>query len=355
MDLVPDYADLFGNEMLSDLIVVLEEENASTPQNRSTVATRKSKRQKVSDVAAGNQADQQHRKVLPGHSVVLYGCSSFARTKLEHWRSSNSSGELEIQLPVPTGMADPSNLCYLTKDAYRGLGYCVHSGRLHGDISLHGAAGQLDVGELLVKGMYAAQLDLTSCSQERLVQLLLLADRYGVSKLLAAVTAAFQNLPTAELAMQTIRAVYNLPAGCADLDCCKDLFTAASKKLQLELGDLELVFASAHKLELLRALPHRALLQLLQDPATRVASENTVFHTIECWWQGRPDNVTDADLCQLVQLVRIKVRVAGAAWPSCISFAGTTKKLQENHFKLTPALPQSARVHMFNMSSTHVY
>jgi hypothetical protein len=52
-------------------------------------------------------------------------------------------------------------------------------------------AGQLAVGELLLKCMYAAQPDVRSCSQEQLLQLLLLADRYGVPKVLAAVTAGF--------------------------------------------------------------------------------------------------------------------------------------------------------------------
>lgn len=172
-------------------------------------------------------------------------------------------------------------------------------------------AGQLDVGELLIQGMFAAQPDLTSCSQEQLLQQLLLADRYGVDKVLSAVTSANSSMPTEELQMETVNAVYSLPAGCADLDCCKGLFTAAGQKLQLELGDLELAFSTAQKYELLMALPHPALLQLLQHPATRVAGENTVFHTIHCWWQQQPDDaVTDADLQQLMQLVRIQVRVA---------------------------------------------
>jgi hypothetical protein len=96
------------------------------------------------------------------------------------------------------------------------------------------------VGELLVQGMYAAQPDVNACSQEQLLQLLLLADRYGVPKVLAAVLASFAGIAPADLEWQTVQALYALPPGCADLDACKSVFAVAGDKLQQELGDLEL-------------------------------------------------------------------------------------------------------------------
>jgi hypothetical protein len=133
--------------------------------------------------------------------------------------------------------------------------------------------------------MYAAQPDLSACSQMQLLQQLLLADRYGVPKVLVAVAAAFASISPAELQWEAVHAVYALPAGSADMDSCKDVYAAVGEKLQAELGDLELVWAdnSGTKPDMLVGLPHQALLQLLGDARTCVASEDTVFYTIWQW------------------------------------------------------------------------
>jgi hypothetical protein len=178
------------------------------------------------------------------------------------------------------------------------------------------AAGQLALGELLVKGIYAAQPDVSSCSQEELLQLLLLADQYGVPKVLAAVSAAFASIPTAQLQWETLHAAYALPAGCFDLESCRGLFAATREKLQQELGDLELVWGdqSNSKQQLLLGLPLQALLQLLSDHRTRVASENSVFFTVSQWWARQQPVVMDLDpqhvqeAQQLLQHLRVQVR-----------------------------------------------
>jgi hypothetical protein len=158
-------------------------------------------------------------------------------------------------------------------------------------------SGQLAVVELLVRCMYAAQPDVTTCSQEQLLQLLLLADRYGVPKVLAAVTAVFASIDPTDLQWEFVLTVHSLPAGCAALDACKGLFAAAGDKLQQELGDLELARADAGKRQLLTELPQPALLQLLRDKRTRVASENTVFVVVGTWWQQqwRQQQLQDQD------------------------------------------------------------
>jgi hypothetical protein len=182
-------------------------------------------------------------------------------------------------------------------------------------------AGQLALGELLIRGIHAAQPDFSSCSQEELLQLLLLlADRYGVPKVLAAVSAAFTSIPAAQLQWEALHAVYALPAGCFDLVSCKALLTATCEMLQQELGDLELVWGdpSNSKQQLLLGLPLQALVQLLGDQRTRVASENSVFYTVSKWWEEQqqqraaqldldPQCVREAQ--QLLQYLRVQVRL----------------------------------------------
>lgn len=169
--------------------------------------------------------------------------------------------------------------------------------------------------------MYAAKPDVSSCSQEQLLQLLLLADRYGVLKVTEAVTAAVSSIPPAELQLSTVVAVYLLPAGCAEDSTYRGLYGAAQQWLQLNLGDLEVVLADrqGEKMQALLSLPQPAFKQLLQDPATRVASENTVFAAIKRWWEQhdheQPRNRQQrqqheqvvAGVQELVGLVRIKV------------------------------------------------
>jgi hypothetical protein len=158
--------------------------------------------------------------------------------------------------------------------------------------------------------MYAAKPDLSACSQEQLLQLLRLADSYGVLKVLEIAAAAFASIAAADLQWNTVLALYALQPGCAELVACKPLFAAAATKLQQELGDLELTWADEKRAELLLRLPQPALLQLLQHPETRVASENTVFYNIKRWWQSRVESSSTGpaqSVKALAELVRIKV------------------------------------------------
>jgi hypothetical protein len=134
-------------------------------------------------------------------------------------------------------------------------------------------AGQLELGELLLKAVYQSQPDLGTISQVQLLQLMALADRYGVSKVLIAAVATLQAVPQADLQWETVLGVYALPPGCTD--ACKPLMPAMQQQLQQELGDLELVLSDSQKGRRLLALPHKVLLLLLQDNETKVASENT--------------------------------------------------------------------------------
>jgi hypothetical protein len=158
---------------------------------------------------------------------------------------------------------------------------------------------------MLVQNMYAAVPDLSACSQKMLLQLLLLADSYGVPKVLAAAAAEFACIAAKNLHWDVVQALQELPAGCADLETCKGLFETAQQKLQYELGDLELVWADSEKQQLLLELPQPLLLQLLSDPTTRVTSENTVFYTIERWWQHHSRAYSLRSLKEITPLVRL--------------------------------------------------
>uniref|UniRef100_A0A383VAU3 BTB domain-containing protein n=1 Tax=Tetradesmus obliquus TaxID=3088 RepID=A0A383VAU3_TETOB len=193
---------------------------------------------------AGAGGSSSSTKVLPGHMVVLYGCSSLFNAQLDRWSSSSRDGQPEIRILVPKG--------------------------------------QVAIGELLVQCIYAAQPDLSACSQVQWLQLLMLADRYHVQKVVAAVTTAFHSLNHAAFKWETVPALYGLP-NCVALGVCKGVVAAVGEKLQHELGDLELALADAEKCRRLMWLPQPALLQLLRDSRTRVASENTVYRVINSW------------------------------------------------------------------------
>ncbi|WIA40669.1 hypothetical protein OEZ86_004372 [Tetradesmus obliquus] len=116
------------------------------------------------------------------------------------------------------------------------------------EILLSVPAGQLELGELLLQAMYQCTPDLGSSSQLQLLQLLALADRYSVNKVLSAAVAALQAVPQAELQWET-------------------------------------------------------------DEQTKVAAENTVFRVIEVWHshqQQHSSSSSDEELTQLLQQIRMQ-------------------------------------------------
>eukprot|EP00775_Hariotina_reticulata_P012478 gene12478-12612_t len=218
---IADFSSSYGNKRLSDVTVVIFEEPGPDAQSLRT------KR------AAPEKAEE-----LPGHGVVLLSSSEYC--PLENWADNSSDGKYRIELPVPPG--------------------------------------QLELGKLLVKGMYYSNLDLSGFTQQQLLHVLLLADRYGVPKVLAAISSFLESIPPAELQWDTAMAIYNLPPGCTEEEACGGLDKAASAKVQQELGDLELVWhdqEEQQKQQWLLDLPHKALKQLLESPLTAVNSENT--------------------------------------------------------------------------------
>jgi hypothetical protein len=119
----PEYSELFASEDLSDLNIITAEEcsnDAASTEDAEPAAKRRRTavmpfRWLIGHVAEASAADAEEgahavgsasssEKVLPGHSIVLLGCSTFCKTKLQNWRSSDSGGKLKIRVTVPAGM-----------------------------------------------------------------------------------------------------------------------------------------------------------------------------------------------------------------------------------------------------------
>lgn len=125
----PDYSELFASESLLDLTIVIAEEGAEAVCAIDTPPAskrRRTPRSTAAEAAAGADADAETaapaadssagRKVLPGHSIVLFGCSSFCKTKLQSWSSSSSNGKLEICITTPPGALHKPCICSCAHD-----------------------------------------------------------------------------------------------------------------------------------------------------------------------------------------------------------------------------------------------
>lgn len=98
----PDYSDLYGSTELSDISMVLAEHaehlnlhvdtdghstsGESWQLSGGSVSTSHRNRS-----SAGCSSVAPETKIMPGHSVVLYGCSSFCKAKLLHWKGDGAT------------------------------------------------------------------------------------------------------------------------------------------------------------------------------------------------------------------------------------------------------------------------
>ena len=167
---------------------------------------------------------------------------------------------------------------------------------------------QLTIGEALLKAMYNKGADLPKLSQQQQLQVLQLADAYSVLPVSTAVCNSLSSLPMKDLAWDTVTATFTLPYSCKQLPCYNQLLKAAAEKLQLALGDLEILWAG-ESTELLQKqllqLPFLALKQLISDPRTRVASEDTIFFTMDCWLASNLGSTTQEQKKELAQLLQL--------------------------------------------------
>ncbi|WIA16304.1 hypothetical protein OEZ85_013005 [Tetradesmus obliquus] len=262
---VPDFSEFFRKDELSDVNLIVEEDRAASCSG--SVAGEKRKAPEPDEEEGSLQ-----QTTLPGHSMVLVAFSAFFKAKLKSWSEGLSQSQR-------------SGCQFL----------------------------QLELGELLLQAMYQSQPDLGAISQVQLLQLLILADRYGVNKVPVAAVAALQAVPQAELQWETVLAVFTLPPGCTD--ACKPLLPAAQQQLQQQLGDLELALADSQKRQRLLALPHKVLLALLQDEETKVASENTVFRIIQSWHGYQQQHCGGSSDAELLLLLLQQIRMPHCTQP----------------------------------------
>jgi hypothetical protein len=299
-----DAAWLFGKEDLSDAqLVIVEEEAGDADAAAATTAGERAAEpacgssgnddtkaatddnEQPEPAAKRSRADSSSEGAvaLPIHRAVVMSASGFFKARLGAWQQSSSNGA-----------AEPCR------------------------VVLHVPPGQLEIGRRLVRAMYEDAPSFSDLSIEQRVQLLRLADRYGAAKVAKAAAAAAIGIdvdyqPGEELAWATVRAAYPPPHPEEDSEeddappLAPALRQYAADALQELYGDLEGVWAVANdgaRLNLLQ-LPFAAIKALLADERTRVASENTVVHTIVDWVYEHELKRDSARVKQLLALVRV--------------------------------------------------
>jgi hypothetical protein len=145
--------------------------------------------------------------------------------------------------------------------------------------------------------MYSSSPDLSDLEAPQLMQLVTLAESYGVGKVVADAAKQLYKLSKDSMPLDLAASVFELPEACLELKAIKKVQQAAADKLQQELGDLEVLWGDEGKQQALLGLPFGALLQLLRDERTQVASEDTAVYTA-LWWLKRAGNCADLEYQQ---------------------------------------------------------
>jgi hypothetical protein len=130
--------------------------------------------------------------------------------------------------------------------------------------------------------VYTQQLP-ADASQADLLHMAGVADAFELSSVSAACMEQLAQLPVAELEWGTVTGAFALPDGVAGLAASSGLLAAASERLRQLLGNLDLVLCDPQLRQQLEALPHAALLALLQDEQTRVAAESSAVAAVALW------------------------------------------------------------------------
>jgi hypothetical protein len=170
--------------------------------------------------------------------------------------------------------------------------------------------------------MYSSSPDLSDLEAPQLMQLVALAQRYGVVKVVAAAATQLRQLTIGTMPLATAAAVIESPEACRALGVLQPVYKTAASKLQHELGDLEVVWGDVNKRSDLLGLPLGALLQLLGDERTRVASEDTILFTAAKWLEYHPGAESQAS--QLSTVLRLPRCTA-----SCLTSSSTKAFLSQ--------------------------
>jgi hypothetical protein len=128
-----------------------------------------------------------------------------------------------------------------------------------------------------------------------------------VGKVVDSAAAQLHQLSVKSMPLDVAASVFELPEACLALEAVQPVQQAAADKLQQELGDLEVAWGTEAKQQQLLGLPFGALLQLLRDERTRVASEDTAVYTALQWLEHNPSppGKQQEQQAQLVGLLRL--------------------------------------------------
>jgi hypothetical protein len=269
---------MFGKEELSDAQLVIVEEgeggDGAAAATGSSARPRTRKRSRADSIEGA--------VVLPIHKIIVMSASEFFKAKLSAWQSDTEPCRVVLHVPP----------------------------------------GQVEIGRRLVRAMYEAAPSFDDISLEQRFQLWGLADRYGAPKVAKAAAAAV-GIDVSLMAKEGLAWAAVLAAYPEDLEEDSEassppqlpaplLRQYAADALQELFGDLEAVWAVVDdadaKLDKLLSLPFAALKALLADERTRVASENTVVHTIVDWFDDHelePDSAQAKELLALVRVARL--------------------------------------------------
>ncbi len=160
---------------------------------------------------------------------------------------------------------------------------------------------ELEATEAMLRFMYQRRLP-DGTSQQQLVTMLQLADKYDVQPCTAACGAC---LSKQDLEWDALNCILQLPAAYSESPLFSSLFSKAGDLLQQQLGDLEEIWASSEGRERFLALPLKGVELLLGDKRTRVASENTVLVAATLWVQQHSNSLSEGAKKRLAELIRL--------------------------------------------------
>jgi hypothetical protein len=202
--------------------------------------------------------------------------------------------------------------------------------------------------------MYSSSPDLSDLAAPQLMQLVALAECYGVGRIVTAAATRLKQLTVETMPLDTATAVFELPEACQALDAFKPVCQTAADKLQQELGDLEVLWADKDTVKRLLALPLGALLQLLGDERTRVASEDTVVQTALQWLEQHRGDSSKAP--QLLAVLRLPLCTATFLTSSSIRWflrVGGVSADEACDLMAMPALSDAQRADWLQVAYAH--
>eukprot|EP00877_Chromochloris_zofingiensis_P005610 jgi/Chrzof1/1504/Cz10g10090.t1 len=157
----------------------------------------------------------------------------------------------------------------------------------------------------MLRYVYTKQLP-PDITQQDLLQLCMLADRYQVPECQKACTLAVCNINVAQLEWATVVWALDAPPALQLLDGYSDFLALAQRRIIKDLGDLEVVYANPALIDTLLELPFAGILYLLSSSETTVAYETTAVSLVTMWMDTHEEveTVTLDQQKQLAQQIR---------------------------------------------------